>query len=306
MSDARRVRVGFGLGVGRLVDGRRDLAQVVDLLEELGFDSFWASDVPGSFAPDPVAALAFAAGRTERLKLGTSVLIAPGFTPTRMAKQLATLDRLSDGRFFPVLGLGSPDPDVLGALGMDRGQRGPVVDELIPLVRRIWAEDEVTHVGAHFMLDGYRPQMRPLNGRLSVWLGGRSLTELRRAGRLADGWLASFATPDEVAASIPVVRSAADDAGRIVPADHMGVLLLYSLGPPGPEVEEFARWRRPDLDPAEVVPVGPTALASLITRHIAAGASKFIVIPAERPESWRHELTALREVVAGLERPEAA
>lgn len=306
MSGARRVRIGFGLGVGRLVEGRSDLAEVIDLLEELRFDSFWASDVPGSYAPDPLTALAFAAGRTERLKLGTSVLIGPGFTPTRLAKQLATLDRLSDARFFPVLGLGSPDPDVLGALGVDPGQRGSVVDELLPLVRRIWAEDVVSHRGRAFSLDGYRPHLRPIGGRLSVWLGGRSPTELRRAGRLADGWLASFATPDEVSSSIPVVSAAATGAGREIPDDHYGVLLLYSLREPGPEVIEFARWRRPDLDPGEVVPVGPDALASVINRHVAAGASKFIVIPAERPASWRDELSDLRDVAADLESLERA
>jgi probable F420-dependent oxidoreductase len=303
---SRPVRVGFGLGVGRLVEGRHDLAQVVDLLEALEFDSFWASDVPGSFAPDPVAALAFAAGRTQRLKLGSSVLIAPGFTPTRLAKQLATLDVLSDGRLFPVLGLGSPDPDVLDAVGVARAERGPLLDELLPLARRIWAEDEVTHRGEHFSLMAYRPQLRPVRSALSVWLGGRSESELQRAGRLADGWLASFATPEEVEESVPIVMGAAAEVGRKVPDDHIGVLLLYSLTPPNPEVLDFARWRRPDLARAQVIPVGEAELCRTIQGHVRAGASKFIVIPAQRPASWEAELVALREIIGPLQRLVAA
>jgi probable F420-dependent oxidoreductase len=294
------IRVGFGLGVDRLIEGRRDLAAIVDALEAGEFDSFWASDVLGSFAPDPIAALAFAAGRTERLKLGTSVTNAPGQIPTRLAKQLATLDLLCDGRLFPVLGLGSSDDDILGAMSVERSDRGPMVDEMIPLLRRIWSEDEITHAGHHYSFTAYRPHLHPTRRGLSLWLGGRAESELRRAGRLADGWLASFATPAEVACSIPVVLAAAAEAGRVVPADHFGVLMLYSLGTIKDETREFARWRRPDLALADLVPSGADAINAAVSAFVKAGATKFILIPARRPESWDREIAELADVVASL------
>jgi len=290
-------RVGLGLGVGRLVEDGNDLAEIVDALESLGYDSLWASEVLGSHAPDPIAALSFAAARTTRIKLGTSVLVAPGRRPAQLAKQAATLDMLSRGRFFPVLGLGTTDPDALGAMGVARSDRGPMTDEMVPLLRRIWAEDRVDHHGTYYELTGYAPHLHPLRRRIPLWLGGRSDRELRRAGRLGDGWLASFVAPDEVARSIPIVSSSARAAGRVIDDDHYGVLLMYSLGPSDSSVESFIRWRRPDREPSEILPESPEAIVELIDQFAAAGASKFILVPAKRPSSWEHHLTELADVV---------
>lgn len=292
-----RCRVGLGLGVGRLIEDGRDLAAIVDSLEGLGFDSLWASEVLGSHAPDPVAALAFAAARTSRIKLGTSVMVAPGRTPAHLAKEAASLDLLSGGRFFPVLGLGAPDSDALAALGVDRCDRGPMCEEMVPLLRRIWAEDRVDHQGRYFRLDDYRPHLHPVRRDMPVWLGGRSDRELRRAGRLADGWLASFAAPDEVERSIPVVQGAAVAAGRRIEEDHYGVLLLYSLEEADNDVDEFLEWRRPDRAKSEIFPEGPEAMVELLRRFAAAGATKFILVPAARPASWEHHLADVAEVL---------
>ncbi len=293
-----KVRAGLGLGVGRLIEGRDDLVEVVDTLEGLGFDSLWTSEALGSHAPDALATLAFAAGRTERLKFGTSVLSVPGWAPLRLAKFMTTLDRLSAGRFFPALGLGANDPDALNAQGVPRSDRGSMTEEMIPLLRRLWAEDVVDHDGKHYHVHDFRPHIHPIRRGLSVWLGGRSANELRRAGRLADGWLASFATPDEIAGSIPVVRGAAEAAGRQIPDDHYGVLLLYSLRPVDDGVREFIRWRRPDRRIAELLPESPEALNALLEQYVRAGATKFVLVPASRPESWKRELNKLMEHIA--------
>lgn len=292
-----KVRVGLGLGVGRLVEGRRDLVEIVDSLEALGFDSLWTSEVLGSYAPDALSTLSFAAARTESLKLGTSVLPVPGRNPVALAKQFATIDVLSRGRFFPIVGLGTADPDALAAQGVQRRERGPIVDEALPLMRRIWSEDEVTHEGRYFSLDGYRPHIHPVRRGMSLWLGGRSRTELIRAGRLGDGWLASFATPDEVAGSIPVIRQAAADAGRRVPADHFGVLLPYA--PEGHDEDDlaFTEWRRPGVATSDYFPAGPEQLNELLARYVEAGASKFVVVPSRRPDSWEGALTYLMDAV---------
>ncbi|MGC4989810.1 LLM class flavin-dependent oxidoreductase [Nocardia salmonicida] len=293
-----KVRVGLGLGVGRLVEGRRDLIEIVDSLEELDFDSLWTSEVFGSHAPDAVTALAFAAARTSRLKLGTSVVAVPGRNPVALAKQFATLDIVSNGRFFPVVGLGTPDADAVAAQGVARAERGPITDEMLPLLRRLWREDLVTHNGSYFTLSDYRPHIHPVRRSLSMWLGGRARSELQRAGRLGDGWLASFATPAEIADSIQIVRDAATAADRRIPDDHFGVLLPYTAAGPDDEMRAFASWRRPGVAPDEFFPGGPDQLNGLLSRYVEAGATKFVIVPWRRPQSWPRMLRELRDSVA--------
>jgi alkanesulfonate monooxygenase SsuD/methylene tetrahydromethanopterin reductase-like flavin-dependent oxidoreductase (luciferase family) len=104
-----KVRVGYGLGTQAPTDPA-SLAALVDELERLRFDSLWLSERLTGPAPDPVVGLAFAAARTTHLKFGTSVMVLPGRNPVVLAKELATLDRLSGGRLLPAFGLGVRDP----------------------------------------------------------------------------------------------------------------------------------------------------------------------------------------------------
>ena len=95
-----KVRIGFGPGIGQAGTTAEWFAGFVDDLEKLGFDSLWLPERLGGPTADPLVGLAFAAGRTKRLKLGTSVLVLPGRNPIVLAKELATLDALSGGRFL--------------------------------------------------------------------------------------------------------------------------------------------------------------------------------------------------------------
>lgn len=106
MGDTLKIRVGIGLGTMTTAGVPDRFTGIVDRCEELGFDSLWMSERIGAPTPDPLIALAVAAGRTQKLKLGTSVLILPGRNPIVLAKELATLDVLSGGRFLPAVGLG--------------------------------------------------------------------------------------------------------------------------------------------------------------------------------------------------------
>src|SRR5687768_6213050 len=105
-----KVRIGFGLGTRTLINDGERLGALVDGLERLRFDSLWLSERLTAEAPDPIVAMAFAAARTARLKFGTSVLVLPGRNPVVLAKELASLDRLSGGRLLPAVGLGAPVP----------------------------------------------------------------------------------------------------------------------------------------------------------------------------------------------------
>ena len=166
-----KVRVGFGLGTRTLANDQASYGAVVDALEDLRFDSLWLSERINGDAPDPLVAMAFAAGRTTRLKFGTSVMVLPGRNPVLLAKELATLDRLSNGRLLPAFGLGVVDPREQQAFGVTREERGRIFNESLPLIRRLWLEERVDHDGEFFHLEGASIQPKPLQQPPDVWLG---------------------------------------------------------------------------------------------------------------------------------------
>ena len=299
-----KVRVGYGLGTQAPTDPT-SLAGLVDELERLGFDSLWLSERLTGPAPDPVVGLAFAAARTTRLKFGTSVMVLPGRNPVVLAKELATLDRLSDGRLLPAFGLGVRDPAEQQAFGVARGERAAWFDEVLPLLRRMWSEDAIDHDGPRFSYRGLTVQPKPAQAHMDVWLGGQSDVELRRCGRLGDGWLPSFCLPGDVAAGIPVIEGAARVAGREIDPEHYGALVAYL--PPGIDpgiTEQFAARvaaRRPGTDPTQLLPAGHDAVRVRLEGFVEVGATKFVLVPVAEPPSWPDELGALAEAVLPLE-----
>jgi len=282
-----RVRVGFGFGgSARLGDPAGDqgtFGRIVDDLERLGFDSLWVSERATGTTLDPVVAMAFAAGRTDRLKFGPAVMVLPGRNPVLCAKALASLDRISDGRALPAFGLGIADAAEHQAFGVDRGERANWFDEALPLIRRLWTEDRVDHHGERFHLEGVRVLPKPVQDPFEVWLGGRAPSELRRCGRLGDGWLPSFATPASVADGIRLVDEAAADAGRSIDREHFGALVPFVHRDLPERFAERLRSQQPDQDPREVVARGVDGLASRLLEFVAVGASKFVVFPLDDP-----------------------
>ena len=290
-----KVRIGFGFGVRtKLNDG--GFAEVVDALEALRFDSLWLSERIGGDAPDPLVGMAFAAGRTTRLKFGMSVMVLPGRNPVVLAKELATLDRMSNGRLLPAFGLGVADPHEQQAFGVERGARAKLFDEAIQVLRGCWAEGSLTHHGEHFHYDDLSVLPKPLQHHVDIWLGGIAPSELRRVGRLADGWLPSFVTPDDAARGREAIEATLAEHGRTIDPEHYGALIPYSLSPlPDAVVAGLAK-RRPDLDdPASLVPQGWDALMRTIDRFVDAGTSKFVVLPMVEPASPGEWVSHLEE-----------
>lgn len=296
-----KVRIGVGLGTHTLANTQETFLPYVRDVERLGFDSLWLSERLTGDAPDPLVALAVAAGATTRLKLGTGVLVLPGRNPVVLAKEMASLDRLSGGRFLPAVGLGAPTPAEHRAFGVERSERSGWFDEALPLIRRLWAEDDVHHDGARFRVDGVTLRPKPVQQPIEVWLGGRTRSELRRCGRLGDGWLPSFSTVDDVAAGWPVVNEAAAEAGRTIDPEHLGVLVAYARGAIPDRVGALLAARQPGLDPAAVVPVGMDALRARLEAFTEVGASKFVVLPLEEPADWTAELEEVAATVLPLE-----
>ncbi len=296
-----KVRIGVGFGV-RTTLNDDGFAQVVDALESLRFDSLWLSERIGGAAPDPLVAMAFAAGRTTRLKFGMSVMVLPGRNPVVLAKELATLDRMSNGRLLPAFGLGVADPHEQQAFGVARSARAKLFDESIAVLRGCWADGTLTHHGEHFHYDELRVLPKPRQHHVDIWLGGIAASELRRAGRLADGWLPSFVTPDDVARGRETIEATLVEHGRSIDDDHYGVLVPYADGPLPDSLVAGLAARRPDLaDPSALVPNGWDALVDTIDRFVAVGTTKFVVLPIVEPASptlWVQHLEALAPVVA--------
>jgi len=283
-----KVRVGYGLGNLRPLDGER-LGALAEALERHGYDSLWLSERVSGPAPDPVLALTFAAARTTRIKLGTSVSVLPGRSPALVAKEWATLDVLSGGRALPAFGLGIVHPVEQQAFGVARGDRAAIFDEALPLLRRLWAEDAVDHSGTWFRYEAMTVLPKPTH-RLDVWLGGRAASELRRVGRLGDGWLASFTTPRQCADARIEIERVAAAAGRAIDPEHFGVMVLYTHDELPPQFRDVLAARNPNANPDDLVARGWPELRSLCERYVDVGFSKLVLVPLSEPKDWDAEL----------------
>ena len=276
-----------------------ELWRFVDALEELGYDSIWLSDSATRAGLASVPALAAMAARTQRLKLGANVFVLPARNPVLLAKELATIDAISGGRLLPAGGLGVDEPVERGALAIGRGDRVPRLEEALEVIRLLWSGSPVSYEGRTCRLDGVRLQPRPTRPKLEFWLGGRARPALERIGRLADGWIASFVSPDELASGSDIIRAAARDAGRSIDEDHYGTTIFVAeTGEDAAALTPRLHALRRDVPTAETVATGTAAARDLLERFVAAGASKFVVIPVARdPTAF---LGTLRDEVVGL------
>jgi probable F420-dependent oxidoreductase len=299
-----KVRIGYGLGVRTSLNDKSFL-DVVDTLEDLRFDSLWLSERIGGNAPDPLVAMSMAAARTTHLKIGMSVMVLPGRNPVILAKELATLDRMSNGRLLPAFGLGVADPHEQQAFGVERSQRAKMFNEALAVVRSCWTDDEVTFHGDFFHYDNLRVRPQPLQNPPEVWLGGIAESELKRVGRLADGWLPSFVTPADALAGWHTVTQVASDHKREIDPEHFGVLIPYVIGDAPAVLLDSLRTRRPDLDDVSVlVPNSWENLAQTIEQFVEVGASKFVVVPLSEPSSvteWNEHLAHAAESLMPLQ-----
>ena len=292
------MKIRIGVGAGGTSQTMEALAELVTGLDALGFDSLWLSEVLTGPVLDPLVGLAWAAAHNPRLKLGTTMLL-PGRNVLRLAKQLASLDRLSQGRLLVTLVPGLTYPPEREAIGVDPKQRGAFIDEALPLLRRLWAGETVSHDGPAGHFRDVKLAPLPVQQPLEVWLGGTVPAALERCGRLSDGWLPSQCTPAEAAAGRVVIEAAAARAGRSISGEHFGVSIGYATAPIDPATARVMTARRPRS--VELTPIGLPALRKVIEAFIAVGFSKFVVRPVATPRSWRAELEALAAAVGDLQ-----
>jgi probable F420-dependent oxidoreductase len=216
----------FGVGIPhfRRLASVEAITTVAQRAEALGFDSVWVSDhivVPDSAIPrfgeifyEPFATLAYVAAKTERVKLGTSVIILPYRHPLFMAKALATIDVLSGGRLIVGAAVGWLAEE-FDALGVPFNERGVRSDESLTIMRALWTEPEPAFEGRFFRFSRIRAEPKPVQKpHPPIWIGGSSPAALKRAARFADAWHPSHRPVDEIAAGAQQFKSLAAARGR--------------------------------------------------------------------------------------------
>ena len=278
------VRIGLGAAV---LPGTtpRSFFRWVDLCEESAVDSIWLSErlISPQPALEPMTAMAAIAGRTERLKFGMNVVLLPLRDPLVLAKECATIDYLSDGRLLPAFGVGALNAPEWRATGREPRGRGAVADEMIDLMARLWAEEEVTFAGERFRYEGASIAPRPVQQPLPLWIGGSSDAAVRRTALRGTGWLAGIQTPAQVAPVVAKIKAAVAEAGRTIDEDHYGAGFPFRFGswddaPIARTAKAYGRFAA--LDPKALFAVGGAdAIVARAREYVACGISKFVLRP---------------------------
>jgi probable F420-dependent oxidoreductase len=255
--------------------GPADTVRLARLAEELGYRSWWAGEhivlpsprVPESpMAPedpilDPLIHLTYVAAVTRELEIGTGIVILPQHNPLLLAKQAASLDVLSGGRFLLGVGVGYLEPE-LAALGVPMSERGSRTDEYLDAMTALWTEPApVAYQGKHVSFTNLEAQPRPVQaGGPRIVVGGDSPAAFRRAVRRGHGWIGGGSSPDALAEKLQGLAKAATEVER---PDRLGRLEIT--------------WMQ--IDPVEVD-------ADAAKRYVELGVDRLLLypLPLEDPD----------------------
>ena len=214
------------------MDSLEAVRETTRLADELEMDSLWVGDHIAFAVPimDPLLQLAQAAALSDRLILGTSVYLLPLRHATGVAKQVSTLDRLTDGRLIFGVGVGGEFPNEFAACGVPVKERGARLSEGIDVLRKLWTGEKVSNDGQFFPFEDVQMRPKPVQaGGPPIWCGGRSEAALRRAGRMADGYISYVVTPDMYKAALATMSAAAEQAERDVDSFGTAHLLFCRI-----------------------------------------------------------------------------
>lgn len=318
MDDVLRIDPAFRCGLVLAAQEGDAARRQARRAEALGFDSLWVGDHVAFHVPiaESLTTLAFAAGATERIQLGTSVYLLALRHPTHAAKISATLDRLSGGRLVLGVGLGGEFPPEWEAVGVPVAERASRLEEGIGVVRRLWSEERVAHEGRHYRFGpvtlaprpaGVRADGRP--GLPPIWIGGRAPAAMRRIGRLGDGYLSHMCAPETYRENLATIAAAARAAGR-GPIDFGAAAFLFTF-----LEERFedahrkaaqllgAVYARDFTEAAKKYCLlgRPADCLEQMRAFARAGARHFILVPLSDPEAFAERAAAeLLPAVPGL------
>ncbi len=266
---------------------------LVALTERLGVDSLWVGGHIASRNPgwEPLAWLHRLAEQTERVTIGSAVLLLPLYPPALVAKQVADLDRVAGGRVVLGVGVGGEYPQEFSAVQVPLGERGRRTDEAIPLLRRLWSGEPVTADGPAYPMTDVRltpPPVQP--GGPPVVVGGRQAPAMRRAALLGDGWLPYMYSPRRYAESVAEIRRVATTAGRELDGFRWMAYVPVCVDADASRARADAAaflggTYRQDFDPLldHVAAVGTAArVAGRLREYVDAGAEHLVLLPCRR------------------------
>ncbi len=213
---------GFRWGISvpqHFPDGTVDLALIrnfVKQAEEIGFDSLWVQERGVAEFPvlEPTNLLSFCAGITSRIKLGSSIIVAPFRNPPQLAKSLATIDQMSEGRL--IIGLGLGNVKHYPAFQIPTGTRGLQLEECVTIMKALWTQPVVTFSGEFCQVNNFTLEPKPLQKpHPPLWFGASHPSALRRAVRLGDGWMgAGSSSTDDFERTAQLVRTYLEEESR--------------------------------------------------------------------------------------------
>jgi len=266
-------------------------ARQVEELEARPIDSLWTGGHIASRNPSPEAMIGLArlATLTERVRVGTSILLLPLYPPALVAKQIADLDRATNGRVMLGVGIGGEYAQEFRAVQVAIEERGRRTNEMIPLLRRLWTAEEITHDGRYYPMEDVKIHPAPVQpGGPPIIVAGRKEPAMRRAATLGDGWFPYLYSPRRYADSVATIRQIADETDRDLSGFHWCVWVFLNINPEGDTArEEAARTMggtynqdfKPMID--SVAAAGTTSeVTAKLQAFYDAGARHFVFLPA--------------------------
>lgn len=230
-------KINFGVGIPTGTEGLmfpvpfakvRDNIRISKAAEDLGFDSVWGNDhvttqryvreefdqPPNYYAP--LITLAAIAENTERIKLATALLVVPFRNPVMIAKELATLDNLSNGRLLVGVGIGAYREEFVTMFGDEAANmhRGNMLDESLTILDKIFKEDTVSYKGKYFDVKDVQSYPKPVHTPFPFYIGGNSVKGRERVAKFGTGWLPAVLTPEEVKEGVADIQQHCEQIGR--------------------------------------------------------------------------------------------
>jgi probable F420-dependent oxidoreductase len=307
------------LGAAALPEPDRDWLAAV---ERLPVDSVWQGGhvLPRTGTGEAITRLALLTAWTERVRVGTAILLLPLYHPVIVAKQVADLDARSGGRVTLGVGVGGEFPHEFDAVGVPVGERGPRTDEAIGILRSLWSGEPVTSHGRFFDLDDVQlqpvtppgpdaPGMQP--GGPPIVVSGRKAPAMRRAARIGDGWMPYLLSPDAYARTVDTVTEEATAAGRDLAGFEWMLYLYCSIRRDGDRAREDvagflgrAYGDKPASMLQRIAPAGtPEEVVAQVQQYVDAGVRHVVISPAAAEDTLEVVTLAAEEVLPRLTVP---
>jgi alkanesulfonate monooxygenase SsuD/methylene tetrahydromethanopterin reductase-like flavin-dependent oxidoreductase (luciferase family) len=290
--------------------------------ERLPIESIWHGGhiLPPTATGEAITRLALLTAWTERVRVGSAVLVLPLYNPVIVAKQVADLDSRSGGRVSIGVGVGGEFPAEFDAVGVPVAERGTRTDEGIEILRALWKGEPVNHQGKHFNLADVvlRPVKAPAEqasrmqpGGPPVIVCGRKEPPMRRAARLGDGWMPYLMSPSAYARSVDTIRTEAAAIGRDLGNFEWMMYLYCSVRRDGERARDdvatflgsaYGDKPREMLD--RIAPSGtPEQVAKILQEYVDAGVRHFVISPAAPLDTLEVVTLAANEVLPRLRLP---